>query len=91
VRDVVLALPLDQVHHRDALRGSEVMNGLLEPGRHRRQRRRRGERQSQLGVHVTHQRPRMLQRRHVQVQQQPADRLDLEQHVLSYDITDSPR
>jgi hypothetical protein len=32
VRDIVLALPLYQVHDRDVLRGGEGMDGLLEPG-----------------------------------------------------------
>ena len=80
--DIVLALPLREVHPRDALTGGEAVHGSREPVGDLRQRRGGRDRQAELPVHVTHQPAGVLQLRDVDIQVHPVDALDLEHHVL---------
>jgi hypothetical protein len=83
---VVLALALDEIDPRHALLDGEAAHRDRERVGDLRQRRRRGHRQAELGVHVGDQPRRVLQPGHVDVQVHPVDALHLEDHVLGDDI-----
>ena len=88
VHHVVLALALGEVHPRDLMdRGEPVHRGRERFG-DLGQRRRRGDRQAELLMHVSDQPSRVLQARDVGVEIHPVDRLDLEHHALGENIGD---
>ncbi len=82
MHDIVLALPPGEVHPRDPLIGGTAVHRGGEPIGDPRQRGRRGDRQAELPVHVTHQPASELQLRDIHVEVHPVDALDLEDHVL---------
>ena len=91
VHDVVLALPLGEIHPRHTMVAGEPVHRFVErlgdPG----QRRGRGDRQLELPVHVADQATSELQLRHIDVAVHAVDAVDLEDHVLGQDIADSSR
>jgi hypothetical protein len=82
MHDVVLALPLGEVHPRDALTVGEAAHRGSEPVGDLRKRGGGGDREAELAVHVTHQAASVLQLRDIHVQVHPVNALDLEHHVL---------
>jgi hypothetical protein len=87
VQHVVLALPLGEVDQWQVLLGGEAFDRFTECLAPRRDHRGRGDLKAQVPGQETHHLPDPLQLRHVQVQVEPVDRLDLEQHMTSQDIS----
>jgi hypothetical protein len=86
MRDLVLALTLDEVHPRHTLIEREPAHRSAERVGDLAQRRGRGDRQTELAVHVADDPGRMLQLRDIDIEVHPVDALDLEDGVLGNDI-----
>ena len=91
VHDVVLTFPLGEIHPGHSVITSEAVHRRVERVGDAGQRRGRGDRQSQLPVHVADQAQRVLQLRHIHVAVHAVDTVDLEQHMLGQDIPDGSR
>lgn len=84
--DLVLALPLDEVHPGHALLDRELAHRAGEGVRDFAQRCRGGDRQAQLLLHVPADPARILQLWNVDVEKHSVQALDLEERVLGDDI-----
>ena len=91
VHHVVLALSLGEVHDRHpAAAGIPSHRGAESLG-DRRQRRRRGDRTTQLVAQVADQTEFSLQLRHIHIEIHPVDALHLEHHMIGQHISSSAR
>ena len=87
MQHVVLALSLAEVDQRHPVLGGEAFDRFDERLAPRRDHRGRRDLKAQVPGQEPHHLPDPLQLRHVQVQVEPVDRLDLEQHMTSQDIS----
>jgi len=87
LQHIVLALPLAGIDQRQPVLGGKPFDRFDERLAPRRDHCGRGDLKAQVPGQETHHLPDPLQLRHVQVQVEPVDRFDLEQHMTSQDIS----
>ena len=91
MHDLVLALPLDEVHPRHPLISGEPAHRVAERISDPPQRRGGRDRQPQLALHISQHTRRELQLRDINVAIHPVDAPHLKHHMISEDISDGAR
>jgi hypothetical protein len=91
VRQIVFALPLGKADHRHVALSGEAVDARDELGADRLQQRRRREGVTPMAPQERHDTLGVLQAGLIQVQVHAVDALHLQAHMLSEDITSTPR